>query len=72
MHLNFNTINKLKHTPIVHLTCPPPPPILSRSKGFKDLASCFSSQVIRLDFLCGLLFTHIVKYYLNMEVSYEL
>ena len=71
MHLNFNTINKLKHTPIVHLTCPPPP-ILSRSKGFKDLASCFSSHIMRLDFLCEFLFSFLVKYfYLNMEVSYE-
>ena len=70
MHLSFNMINKLKHTPIAHLTCPPPR-ILSRSKGFKDLASYFSSHIMRLDFLCGLLFTCIVKYYLNMEVSYE-
>ena len=60
MHLNFNMINKLKHAPVAHLTCPPP------------LASCFSSHIMRLDFLCGLLFTYVVKYCLNMEVSYEL
>ncbi len=70
MHFNFNVINKLKYTPVVHLTCPPPR-ILSRSKGFKGLASCFSSQVIRLDVLCEFLFSFLVKYCLNMEVSYE-
>ena len=24
MNLSFNMINELKHTPIVHLACPPP------------------------------------------------
>ena len=71
MNLSFNMINELKHTPIVHLACPPPPRTLSHSKGFKDLASRFSSHIMRLDFLCELLFTCIVKYYSNMEVLYE-
>ena len=52
MHLNFNTINKLKYTPVVHLTCPPPHEIKSQ-QGFwaqkhKHLAFSLAEILITL------------------------